>query len=83
MFSTPVLHHRRPVYHLATCVLEIPHQVLLMGLTAPREWPNLVHWLPLMLSFQRALMDGKRKAVGDEAEQPERGKCIYLRCKRV
>lgn len=83
MFSTPPFHHRRLAYHLATCVLETMHQVLIMGITTTRKWPNFVHWLPFVLSFQRALLDVKHKAVSGESERSTSGKFPLVHCELV
>jgi hypothetical protein len=55
----------------------------MMGIATPRNWPNLVHWLPLILSFQRALLDVKHKPVSNEAERSNFGKLPFVHCEIV
>jgi hypothetical protein len=43
---------RNPVIYL----LNVIHHLLLILITTPRQFPNLLHWLPLMISVQHALM---------------------------
>jgi hypothetical protein len=41
---------------LASCLLATLHHLSLIWITTPRRYPNLMHWLPLMLSVQRFLL---------------------------
>lgn len=67
-----VLQRRRGLRHLTICLLiNTVHQLLMILITTPRRSPNLLHWLPLMLSVQRALLgDMGDSGTGNRDEQP-------------
>jgi hypothetical protein len=64
---------RRLVLHRATCILELIHYLLMLIITSPRRFPNLLHWLPIILSLQVALLDRKDDADEEKDEREDTG----------
>ncbi|KAI5448869.1 hypothetical protein NCC49_006056 [Naganishia albida] len=58
----------RLIYHLAVCVLDILHHLLIIAITTSRRFPNLLHWLPLVISVQGTLLEYGAEAVEMQEE---------------
>lgn len=58
---------------LASCLLTTIYHILWILITTPRRYPNLLHWLPLMLSVERSMLldeDRIRGNGGDQSGMP-------------
>lgn len=69
MLFPPTINRSRFGYHHLLCLLDTVHHLLMIAISRPRQFSNLVHWLPLALSIQGALSEPGESRSKDEADQ--------------